>query len=71
MEKLAKFSRNENGMRNQMRICFSHNGTRAYFGSWDGNMYAIDMISGEILWQYKTDNLIYTVPLVDEFGILF
>jgi outer membrane protein assembly factor BamB len=50
---------------------FSGDGVMAYFGSWDGHMYAIDLLSGEIVWKYKTDNIVYTTPLVTLDGIFF
>jgi outer membrane protein assembly factor BamB len=50
---------------------FSEDGKTAYFGSWDEHMYAIDLLSGDILWRYKTDNIIYTTPLVTPEWIFF
>ncbi len=50
---------------------FSKDESIAYFWSWDGNMYALDILTGEIQWQYKTDNIIYTTPLVVDNWIVF
>jgi polyvinyl alcohol dehydrogenase (cytochrome) len=37
----------------------------AYFGGWDGNVYAVDAITGEIQWQVRvTDQQVNDTPLV-------
>ena len=33
-----------------------------YFGSGDGNLYAVDAISGELKWKFKTGDVIHASP---------
>ncbi len=41
-----------------------------YFGSGDGNLYALDANSGELRWKFKTGDVVHSSPaLVD--GVLF
>ncbi len=41
-----------------------------YFGSGDGNLYALDAASGELRWKFKTGDVVHSSPaLVD--GVLF
>jgi len=35
-----------------------------YFGSGDGNVYALDAISGKLRWKFHTDNVIHASPAV-------
>jgi len=35
-------------------------GNRIYFGSWDGNVYALNKNTGKLLWQYDTGTRIYS-----------
>ena len=38
-------------------------GVAAFIGSTDGNLYSIDIASGEMNWAHKTDGAIYSRPL--------
>ncbi len=43
---------------------------KVYFGSGDGNLYALDATTGELSWKFKTGDVIHASPaLVD--GVLF
>jgi len=42
-----------------------------YFGSWDGNFYALDIESGFMRWVFKTQGPINSVPAADEENIYF
>ena len=42
-----------------------------YFGSDDGNFYALDIESGYMRWVYKTDGPINSVPAADEENVYF
>jgi len=33
-----------------------------YFGSGDGNLYAVDAISGELRWKFKTGDVVHSSP---------
>ena len=37
-----------------------------YFGSWDGNIYAIDPDTKDVKWKYKTGWGVVTTPAVDD-----
>lgn len=39
-------------------------GTTVYFGSSDGNVYALDASGGKLLWKFHTGGLIHTTPAV-------
>jgi outer membrane protein assembly factor BamB len=41
-------------------------GKTIYFGSWDGNVYAVDNTNGNIKWKFKTGWGIDTTPAVSE-----
>jgi eukaryotic-like serine/threonine-protein kinase len=36
-----------------------------YFGSSDGNLYAVDATNGTVLWKFRTGGSIHTTPLVE------
>jgi eukaryotic-like serine/threonine-protein kinase len=37
-------------------------GPTVYFGSSDGNLYALDAINGSLKWKFKTNGIIHTSP---------
>jgi len=41
---------------------FDDNGASVYFGSGDGNLYAVNTNNGKLKWAYRTDGLIHTSP---------
>ncbi len=41
---------------------FSTDGSTLYFGSSDGNLYAVNAATGKIKWHFKTGGLIHTTP---------
>jgi len=41
-----------------------------YFGSGDGNVYAIDVAAGQIRWKFKTGNVIHASPTIAD-GLLY
>ena len=41
-----------------------------FFGSSDGNMYAVDAASGNLKWKFKTNGLIHTSPALSD-GVIF
>ena len=41
-----------------------------YFGSGDSHIYALDANSGELVWKYKTDNVVHSSPAISN-GIVF
>jgi outer membrane protein assembly factor BamB len=41
-----------------------------YFGSGDGNLYALDATSGELKWKFKTGDVIHASPAYAD-GVLF
>jgi outer membrane protein assembly factor BamB len=45
-------------------------GGRVYFGSGDGNVYALDAASGALKWQFKTGNVVHASPAVAE-GVVY
>ena len=44
---------------------------RILIGSYDNNIYCLDLISGKKVWSYKTDNYINCTPSVDKGKIVF
>jgi outer membrane protein assembly factor BamB len=42
----------------------------AYFGSGDGNIYAVAADSGTLVWKFKTGNVVHASPAISE-GTLF
>jgi outer membrane protein assembly factor BamB len=42
----------------------------AYFGSGDGNVYALDAITGRLNWTFKTGDVVHASPAVAE-GVLY
>jgi outer membrane protein assembly factor BamB len=42
-----------------------------YFGSSDKNMYAVDVATGLLKWQYTTGEMIHSSPALDETTIYF
>jgi outer membrane protein assembly factor BamB len=36
-----------------------------YFGSSDGNLYAVNAVNGTLKWNYKTQNVIHTTPVLN------
>ena len=45
-------------------------GGAVYFGSGDGHMYALDAVSGRLLWQFKTGDVIHASPAYAD-GIVY
>lgn len=43
---------------------------RVYFGSGDGNIYAIDVASGALKWKVSTGNVVHSSPAVAD-GVVF
>jgi eukaryotic-like serine/threonine-protein kinase len=43
---------------------------RVYFGSGDGNVYALDASSGKKLWQFRTADVVHASPAVSD-GIVY
>lgn len=41
---------------------FSANGSTLYFGSSDGELYAVNAANGKLKWHFKTGGLIHTTP---------
>jgi outer membrane protein assembly factor BamB len=41
-----------------------------YFGSGDGNVYALDAAGGELLWKFKTGDVVHSSPAYAD-GVLF
>ena len=41
-----------------------------YVGSWDGNLYAIDLFTGELRWKYQTGWGIDSIPEISD-GVVF
>lgn len=42
-----------------------HNATMVFFGSSDGNLYALDAKSGALKWKFKTNGIIHSTPTID------
>ncbi len=45
-------------------LCFDEKRNTVIFGSFDGNCYGVDVDSGEEVFRVKTDNQVYSTPLV-------
>lgn len=43
---------------------------KVFFGSGDGNLYALDAVSGELSWKFKTGDVIHASPALAD-GVLF
>jgi outer membrane protein assembly factor BamB len=43
---------------------------KVYFGSGDGNIYALDAATGKLAWKYKTGDVVHASPAIAN-GILF
>ena len=41
-----------------------------YFGSGDGNLYAVDAVSGELKWKFKTGDVIHASPAFSD-GLIY
>ncbi len=41
-----------------------------YFGSGDGNIYALDSLSGQLKWKFKTGDVVHASPAISD-GTLF
>jgi outer membrane protein assembly factor BamB len=39
-------------------------GGAVYFGSGDGNIYALDAVTGELKWKFKTGNVVHASPAI-------
>jgi outer membrane protein assembly factor BamB len=48
-----------------------NNGPTVYFGSSDGNLYALDAISGVLKWKFKTNGIIRSSPALYDGNIYF
>jgi len=46
-------------------------GDTIYFGSPDGNFYALDIKSGYMHWVFKTEGIINSIPYADEENVYF
>ena len=42
-----------------------------YFGSSDGNLYALDAITGSLKWKFKTNGIIHTSPALYDGTVFF
>lgn len=42
-----------------------------FFGSSDGNFYALDIVSGYMRWVFRTEGIINSVPFADEKNVYF
>jgi outer membrane protein assembly factor BamB len=43
----------------------------AYFGSWDGHLYAVHVDTGELLWRFATGGPVRSSPAVTEGAVYF
>jgi outer membrane protein assembly factor BamB len=43
---------------------------KVYFGSGDGNIYALDAASGKLVWKFHTGNVVHASPAIQD-GTLF
>jgi outer membrane protein assembly factor BamB len=43
----------------------SDNGLTAYFGSSDGNLYAVDAKNGSLKWKFTTNGIIHASPIIE------
>ena len=41
-----------------------------YFGNADGYLFAVDLLSGQELWKFKTDDWVMSSPVVSN-GMVF
>ena len=41
-----------------------------YFGSWDGHVYALDVVSGTLVWRFDTGGIVQGAPAVGA-GMVF
>lgn len=41
-----------------------------YFGSGDGNIYALDATTGKVIWKFQTGDVVHASPVISE-GILY
>src|SRR5580765_3346888 len=41
-----------------------------YFGSGDGNLYALDAATGDLRWKFKTGDVVHASPALAD-GVLF
>jgi len=41
-----------------------------YFGSGDGNLYAVDAVSGELMWKFKTGDVVHASPAYSD-GLMY
>ena len=41
-----------------------------YFGSGDGNLYAVDAVSGELKWKFKTGDVVHASPAYSD-GLIY
>jgi eukaryotic-like serine/threonine-protein kinase len=48
----------------------NYKGPTVYFGSSDGNLYALDAITGSFKWKFRTNGIIHTSPALYE-GVIF
>lgn len=49
----------------------AYDGTTVYMGSEDGNFYALDASTGELIWKYKTDAAIFSSAAIEGNYIYF
>jgi outer membrane protein assembly factor BamB len=47
------------------------NGTTVYFGSSDGNLYAVDALSGKVKWKFSAEGSIHTTPAIYNHTVYF
>lgn len=50
---------------------FSHDGEKIYFGSNDGNIYALKASTGTLLWKYQTNGGVVAAPKITAQGVLY
>ena len=48
-----------------------NNGGTLYFGSSDGNLYAVNAGNGDLKWKFKTDGIIHTSPALYHGTVFF
>ena len=67
------------GVKSSPALVEDENGGTLYVGGHDNNVYALDAISGDLLWTFRTANAVWASPLVikdhlivgDESGALY
>ena len=67
------------GIKSSPALVDDENGGTLYAGGLDNNVYALDAITGDPLWTFRTDNAVWASPLVikdhlivgDESGFLY